>query len=350
MNSKIALLGTVAALSMIAAGQSQAHHQGWYVGLEGGANWVDDTDFGYTRVNPPALTVTPAGSADFDTGWAAFATVGYAFEKNWRIELEGGYRSNDADIALPAGALYPTEAELTEISAMINLIYDVPLAERLDLNVGIGAGADYAKLNDNRIVNDADTNFAYQFIAGVTYKLTSRLDLSLTYRFLNVDSPSFSDAAGTRVDTYVFDDVEKHSVSVGLRYDLFEDEAPYVAPPAPPPPAPPTEAKQFIIYFGFNKCNISPEADTVLAEAASAAKSSGSASIVIVGHTDTVGSNSYNDKLSQCRANAAKTNLVTKGIAAGSISASGRGEGELLVKTGDGVKEPQNRRATIDLN
>lgn len=347
MNSKFVLLGTVAALSLIAVGQSQAHHQGWYVGLEGGASWVDDTDFGYTRVNPGPINTLD--TAEFDTGWAALATIGYGFEKNWRVELEGGYRSNDFDLTLPVGAAFPTNGELTEITAMINLIYDVPLTDKLDLNVGIGAGADYAKLNDDRIVNDADTNFAYQLVAGLTYKLTSQLDLSLTYRFLNVDSPSFSDTLGTRVDTYAFDDVQKHAVTIGLRYDLQEDEAPYVAPPPPPPP-PPSEPQQFIIYFGFNKCNISPEADTVLGEAASAAKSQGAASVVIVGHTDTVGSNAYNQKLSQCRANAAKSNLVAKGISAGSISTSGRGEDELLVKTGDGVKEPQNRRATIDLN
>ena len=51
-----------------------------------------------------------------------------------------------------------------------------------------------------------------------------------------------------------------------------------------------------------------------------------------------------------CRANAAKSGLVSKGVPAGSITASGRGESELLVKTGDNVKEPQNRRATIDLD
>jgi OOP family OmpA-OmpF porin len=104
------------------------------------------------------------------------------------------------------------------------------------------------------------------------------------------------------------------------------------------------------VFFGYNKCNITAEADAVLSEAASAAKSSGSASVRIVGHTDTSGSNAYNQKLSECRANAAKTNLVGKGVSEGSISTSGKGETELMVQTGDGVKEPQNRRATIDLN
>jgi OOP family OmpA-OmpF porin len=44
-----------------------------------------------------------------------------------------------------------------------------------------------------------------------------------------------------------------------------------------------------------------------------------------------------------------KSALVDLGIEDGKISAIGRGETELVVKTGDGVKEPQNRRATIDL-
>ena len=65
---------------------------------------------------------------------------------------------------------------------------------------------------------------------------------------------------------------------------------------------------------------------------------------------DTSGSNAYNQKLSECRSDAVKTNLVGKGIGEGTISTSGKGEAELMVQTGDGVKEPQNRRATVDLN
>jgi len=108
--------------------------------------------------------------------------------------------------------------------------------------------------------------------------------------------------------------------------------------------------KAFIIFFGFGKCNITAEADAVLSEAAAAAKSGGSASVSIVGHTDTVGSPSANQRLSECRADAAKSNMVGKGVPAGAISTSGRGEGELMVQTGDNVKEPQNRRANINLN
>ena len=46
--------------------------------------------------NSTPLPTTPI-STEFDTGWAVLATVGYAFDSNWRLELEGGYRSNDID-------------------------------------------------------------------------------------------------------------------------------------------------------------------------------------------------------------------------------------------------------------
>ncbi|MEQ1755227.1 MAG: OmpA family protein [Micropepsaceae bacterium] len=374
MKSKLILLGTVFGLTIISASQSSAHHQGWYIGLEAGANWIGDTDFSFDSAYDYDLKSLSSpygqyGTLDFNTGWAALATIGYGFERNWRVELEAGYRSNETDsffsgkipsMSLEAiacesdwcGGPYVNKGDLDEWSFMANVIYDIPLTDRLDLNIGVGAGMDRAHFKDNNGVNDSDWNFAYQGIVGLSYKINSRLDLTLNYRYLNVDSPNFSEARGRYgADEYHFQDLEKHTVTVGLRYDLYEDEAPIVQAPPPPvvPPATP-EPEQFVIFFGFNKCNITAEADAVLAEAASSAKTNGSASVAIVGHTDTVGSDAYNQKLSDCRANAARTNLVAKGVSANSITASGRGETELLVKTNDNVKEPQNRRATIDIN
>lgn len=353
---------------MAAASQSSAHHRGWYVGLEAGANWIDDTsvlfdrpvysDVSIEEVSP--VSFGGSSSVNFDTGWAGFATLGYGFEKNWRIELEVGYRDNDAEFTT---GFYPDEkvegiifrptrfsGDMTEWTAMVNVIYDVPLTEKLDLNIGFGVGVDHVDLELSRpgftLVSDSDTRFAFQAIAGLSYQLTSRLDLTLTYRYLNVSEPEF----GSGYQKLELDDLEKHTVTVGLRYDLYEDEAPLPPAPPPPPPPAPTAPTQFIIYFGFDKCNISPEADGVLSEAASAAKSQGAVKILIVGHTDTMGSNAYNQRLSECRANAAKTNLIGKGIDGNAIATSGKGEGELMVKTDDSVKEPQNRRATVDLS
>jgi len=348
MKSKLVLLGTAAALSVAAASHSEArNNQGWYVGIEGGANWVDDNDgfMGFTTTVP-----TTADTISFDTGWAVLATVGYAFDTNWRLELEGGYRNNDIDLLSTFFGFTTNSGDLTQISLMANVLFDVPLTDRLDLTFGAGAGAVYSDFSPPFGSDESDTSFAYQGIAGLSYALTDRLDLTLQYRYLHVNDPSFTVSHTGHTDVFALDDVENHTVSIGLRYDLFEDPAPVAPMTAPPPPPPPVEASQFIIYFGFNKCNITNEADQVLAEAAETAKAAGSATVQIVGHTDTVGSTSYNQKLSDCRANAAKSNLVGKGVSASSISASGRGETELLVKTGDNVKEPQNRRATIDVN
>jgi outer membrane protein OmpA-like peptidoglycan-associated protein len=140
-------------------------------------------------------------------------------------------------------------------------------------------------------------------------------------------------------------EASNHSVMLGLRFDLQRDGA------APPPRhTSPSAPKQFIVFFGFNKSNLTAEASRVVSEAAAAAKQYGSASITVVGHTDTVGSNDYNLRLSMARSQSVKEGLVGNGIAASMISTGGRGEAELMVQTGDSVKEPQNRRATIDLN
>jgi hypothetical protein len=73
----------------------------------------------------------------------------------------------------------------------------------------------------------------------------------------------------------------------------------------------------------------------------------GNARITATGHTDTSGPEAYNMALSLRRANAVKDALVREGVPAQAISVIGRGEQGLLVQTGDGVREPQNRRVEI---
>jgi len=71
--------------------------------------------------------------------------------------------------------------------------------------------------------------------------------------------------------------------------------------------------------------------------------------VQIVGHTDTVGSDKYNMKLSVARAQSVKDEMVREGMDGTTISIEGKGFHDLLVPTGPGVREPQNRRAVIDL-
>ncbi len=194
-------------------------------------------------------------------------------------------------------------------------------------------------------------SFAYQGIAGLNYDLSRTAQLFLRYHYLRVTDPEMViDVTGSHTCCVRVEDLEKHAATIGLRYSFgARQAAPPPPPPPPPPPLPPPPVKQFTIFFGYDKCDITAEADQVLTDAAGAAKSTGAASVRIVGHTDSKGSNAYNQRLSECRANATKSNLAGKGVPEGAITAVGRGEGELLVQTGDGVKEPQNRRATIDI-
>jgi outer membrane protein OmpA-like peptidoglycan-associated protein len=69
--------------------------------------------------------------------------------------------------------------------------------------------------------------------------------------------------------------------------------------------------------------------------------------VLVVGHTDSVGSDQYNDALSRQRAEVIRTGLINNGIAPENILAVGRGKRELLVPTADGVAEPRNRRVEI---
>jgi len=100
-------------------------------------------------------------------------------------------------------------------------------------------------------------------------------------------------------------------------------------------------AGPWTIYFGFDKYNLTPEAQSMIDQIV--AETSGSLSVV--GHTDTSGSNAYNQALGQRRANTVSNALTAQGKSL--CSASSAGETQLAVQTGDGVREPLNRRAVV---
>ncbi|TVV69984.1 OmpA family protein, partial [Sphingomonas solaris] len=103
----------------------------------------------------------------------------------------------------------------------------------------------------------------------------------------------------------------------------------------------------FIVFFDWNKSNITTEAAGILDNAAAAYASGGSASVMLAGHADKSGSDSYNVGLSQRRADAVRAYLAGKGIPETALSTEAFGESRPLVETADGVREPQNRRVEI---
>jgi outer membrane protein OmpA-like peptidoglycan-associated protein len=107
--------------------------------------------------------------------------------------------------------------------------------------------------------------------------------------------------------------------------------------------------RNFVVFFDFDKSNLTEEARQVVASAVQAAKRSGTAHITVTGHTDTVGSQRYNQRLSERRAQTVKSEMVKLGMDGAEIATVGRSFNDPLVPTGPGVREPQNRRAMIDL-
>ncbi len=206
------------------------------------------------------------------------------------------------------------------------------------------------------------TDFAWGVGAGAGYALTRNLTLDLTYKYLDLgemrSGSSATFAGATVTTTPIKADLHVHTVILGLRFA-------FAAPPAPPPPAPAAApapvaapaatpappaamAKQnFIVFFDFDKSNLTPEGQKIVDAAAAAYKKGGSAKISLAGYTDLAGTAAYNLKLSQRRAETVRAALVKDGVPDNQIAASWFGKDNPRVPTADGVREPQNRRVEI---
>ncbi|WP_340119809.1 OmpA family protein [Pelagibius sp. 7325] len=122
-------------------------------------------------------------------------------------------------------------------------------------------------------------------------------------------------------------------------------EVAVVPPPAPEPMTP--EAAAFTVLFDFDEADLSPDARTVLADVVLTAKKAGYETIDIGGYTDLVGSDAYNQVLSEQRANAVINFLVESGVEAGKIVGQGYGKADPVVAVQ--APEIRNRRVEIKL-
>ena len=109
------------------------------------------------------------------------------------------------------------------------------------------------------------------------------------------------------------------------------------------------EARDYTIYFPFDQYVITPEAQTVLQDAAKYSTDGHASRETVIGYTDTSGSVAYNLRLSERRAKATADALVALGVPQSNLDVSWKGKSDLAVQTPDGVKEPLNRRATIHI-
>jgi len=310
---KKSLLAAAAALVLPVAAQAQTTaYPGFYIGAQGGLNWLLNNN-----------------SYIMDTGWAAGGKLGYDFVGP-RVELEGMYHSNTGNgvVAFPTG-FARVSGRVDQVSVMANLLYDFMPGEGFTPYVGAGAGIAFV---DSTIqgCNLCSTQFAYQGILGVAYNIDA-FRIGLEGRYYGTTNGGLA--------------YNNNNIMALLSLSYKFGQPAMAAPPPPPPPsvAPPS----FMVFFDWDRSNLSQQALNTIRQAAAAFKSKGNARITATGHTDTSGPESYNMALSLRRANAVKDALVREGVPAQAISVIGRGEQGLLVQTGDGVREPQNRRVEI---
>jgi OOP family OmpA-OmpF porin len=344
-------LSTPAAAQWASQAQSQtADSQVFrpYVNLGVGANWLEGLEITGNRGNTASL--------NYDVGPLGLGAVGVTLPYNFRAEVEYAYRHSEAkNITLPSGGTTPTslglKANAGTQSFMVNGYYDfrqfAPSLWGLVPHVGAGVGAANVKVNNL----GHQWPFAWQAMAGVEYPLTYNAKIGLEYRFLGTESLNLRPQVASLISSHA--NYYDHAVILNVRWTFGAPPPPPPAEPAMAPAAPPAAppqpapARDFTVYFDFNKATLTPEARTVIQRAAAAAREAPVTHIQVVGHTDTVGSAQFNQRLSERRAEVVRAELIKDGVPSDSIMARGAGMNELAVPTAAGVKEPRNRRAVI---
>jgi outer membrane protein OmpA-like peptidoglycan-associated protein len=387
------LAATVLAAAPVAA-QAQAV-SGLYIGAGAGADFMTPETITHTtfpQLTTPVNVVNNLGgrrSVSLDPGVTGVVSVGYGLGNGLRLELEGGFSSNRFKTigGNSAVGVAGFRGDEYKYRGMVNALYDIDPAVfgmgsfPVIPYVGVGAGYAWAQHKNARILgsvpatagvnnpfgvyqfrsNDGEGDFAYQGIVGVSFPIQTIPGLSLTaeYRFLGL--------AGERTYTYEFaanrplatgglstraklrfDDDYTHSVMVGVRYAFNAAPPP---PPAAPIVSPPPVgvARTYLVFFDWDKADLTPRARQVVAQAAQATTQTQVTKIQVNGYTDTSGTPKYNQGLSVRRGQSVANELVRDGVPRSAISIQGFGETHLLVQTGNGVREPQNRRVEIIL-
>jgi opacity protein-like surface antigen len=229
----------------LAASPATARNGAWYVGGDFGAMIVEGVDFDY------GLTPNLPGHddaqvvVDHDYGFDGSLFVGYDLG-TFRLEAEVAYKRASLDefetsIFLPSTSgphppgTHDAFGNTSTLSFMVNGMLDFGDEDGISGFVGGGAGVarvDYSNLrafaNTGAFIDDSDTRFAWQLLAGVRAAISDNIDITVRYRFFNVDSIRTVDVSRT-LDAE--SRIRSHSLLGGITFN-------FGAPPPPPPPAP----------------------------------------------------------------------------------------------------------------
>lgn len=244
----------------------------------------------------------------------------------------------------------------------VDLVGQLPLNERLSLLARIGAN--YAKTS---------THFSGNRLAAVTNpnaserKLNAKVGLGAEYKFsealagrAEIERYRLNDAIGNRGEVDL--------VSFSLVYKLGRPAArPVVASMIPEPvaaapvvePAPvaapaPVAVSEKVTFaaealFDFDKAIVKPEGKQALDEMVSKLQGMQTEVMIAVGHTDSVGSDAYNQKLSLSRAEAVKAYLVSKGMTQSQVYTEGKGETQPVADNATSAGRAKNRRVSVEV-
>lgn len=384
MNFKTSLMAaTMLALPVLAQAQPV---NGIYVGAGAGVNMPNDISKTFSvpaglpssftapngTVITPSTATRPRANVSFINGFTGVGSIGYGFGNGIRLEIEGNYRSNPvnrATLTLPnGGSISNSTGRAIYYGGMANALYDFNLASfgvpTVSPYIGAGVGFGTAQLRgvSNRVATPSVTqlgtvtannsSLAVQGIAGVAFGLgqfVPGLALTLEYRYYTTVQTSIelkSSSTGTS-NTRTSSDIQaaNQSVMAGIRYAFGAAPAP-VAAPAPAAPVQ-TVARTYLVFFDWNRADLTDRARQIIAEAATARTTVRSTRIEVSGHADRSGSDAYNQALSMRRAEAVAAELTRRGVPRAEMVIQAFGESRPLVPTADGVREPQNRRVEI---
>jgi len=346
------LASAMMALPLVAANAQPV--SGLYVGGGLGMNFMQGESF--NAANHAGGTT---GTAKSNIGPAVVLNLGWGFGNGFRAEIEGNYRQNgfNSSGTGASNGFSSFGGNEEKAGGMVNVLYDfVGISPMIQPYIGAGVGYEEQFMYNLHGTSGAVSfnsgshdrgSFAYQAILGVAFPIAMVPGLAITaeYRFMGLAGnrayPMSASVGGVGNLTSTND--FNHSALIGFRYAFG------VAPlPAPAPmPVADMGAKTFLVFFDWDKADLTARSEGIVHDAASYSTHSQYTRIDVDGNTDTSGTPQYNMGLSERRARVVAAELVRDGVPQSAISMHAYGETKLLVPTGPGVREPQNRRVEI---